>query len=102
MPLISFVLPIYNESENIPKLWDELQLLHSKIDTKYSVEFIFVNDGSDDDSITQLVEIYKANPEIIKVINFTRNFGHQIAVTAGQDIAKGDAIETEQRREGRG
>jgi polyisoprenyl-phosphate glycosyltransferase len=91
MKLISFVLPIYNEEQTIPKLWQELINLNSKL-TNYKCEFIFVNDGSVDDSLSLLVKIHDANPEIVKVINFSRNHGHQIAVTAGQDIAKGDAV----------
>jgi polyisoprenyl-phosphate glycosyltransferase len=92
MQLISFVLPIFNEQENIPKLWEELQKLKSKVEQKHKVEFIFVNDGSSDESVNQLVSIYNDNKECVRVIDFARNHGHQIAVTAGQDIAKGDAI----------
>jgi polyisoprenyl-phosphate glycosyltransferase len=91
MKLISFVLPIYNEEQTIPKLWQELINLNSKL-TNYKCEFIFVNDGSIDDSLSLLVKIHDANPEIVKVVNFSRNHGHQIAVTAGQDIANGDAV----------
>lgn len=95
MSLISFVLPIYNEAENIPKLWEELSNLQTKIKEEwpeYEFEFIFVNDGSKDDSFKLLKELYTQNPQKVKVLNFSRNYGHQIAVTAGQDIAKGDAV----------
>lgn len=90
--LISFVLPIYNEEENIPRLWQELEILESKLDAKYQAQFIFVNDGSLDNSITLLEKIYQENSEKVVVINFSRNFGHQIAVTAGQKEASGDVI----------
>ena len=89
--LVSFILPIYNEQENIPKLWEELQNLVSKM-PKYEVEYIFINDGSKDNSLRELVNLHKADPTRVSIIDFARNFGHQIAVTAGQDSAKGDAV----------
>jgi polyisoprenyl-phosphate glycosyltransferase len=92
MQLISFILPIYNEQDNIPKLWEELSELKSKMSEKYKVEFIFVNDGSKDESVKKLLDIYNNNKDCVRVIDFARNHGHQIAVTAGQDIAKGEAI----------
>jgi polyisoprenyl-phosphate glycosyltransferase len=92
MQLISFVLPIYNEAENIPKLWAELESLKLKLQSKYNTEFIFTNDGSKDDSLNVLVKIHQDNKGSVKIIDFARNHGHQIAVTAGQDIAQGDAI----------
>ena len=91
MQLLSFVLPIYNEQDNIPKLWQELHLLSLKL-KNFKTEFIFVNDGSRDNSFLELQKVYHTNPGIVKVINFSKNFGHQIAVTAGQDKATGDAI----------
>ena len=92
MQTISFVLPIYNEQDNIPKLWEELCDLRSKIEKEFSLEFIFVNDGSSDNSINELIKINEANKGVVKIIDFARNHGHQIAVTAGQDIAQGDAV----------
>ena len=58
---------------------------------KYRYELIFINDGSKDDSLEQLVALQRKDPRIT-VINFSRNFGHQLAVTAGLDHAKGDAV----------
>lgn len=95
MPLVSFVLPIYNEADNIPKLWEELSKLKEEIQKNwpdYQLEFIFINDGSKDNSYQLLKNIYLENSGLVKVINFSRNYGHQIAVTAGQDIAKGEAV----------
>jgi polyisoprenyl-phosphate glycosyltransferase len=86
--LISFILPIYNEQLGIPRLWQELQDLQSKI-VDYNCQFIFVNDGSRDDSIAELTKVFESSNNV-KVINFARNFGHQIAVTAGQDLANED------------
>jgi polyisoprenyl-phosphate glycosyltransferase len=92
MSLISFVLPIYNEEGNIPALWQEMLNLKTKLASKHKVEFIFVNDGSSDSSLAMLIDLYHKNRNEVRVINFSRNHGHQIAVTAGQDIAEGDAI----------
>lgn len=93
---ISFVLPIFNEAENIPKLWDELENLRHQIKSRFSrtwqCEFVFVNDGSKDKSLQILKKIQEQNPEEVKVLSFGRNFGHQIAVTAGQDNCTGDAV----------
>jgi polyisoprenyl-phosphate glycosyltransferase len=97
MSLISFVLPIFNEENNLPRLWEELQILEEKVtamDSKdtLSCEYIFVNDGSKDGSMQKLTELFEANRTKVKVINFSRNHGHQIAVSAGQDYSKGDAV----------
>jgi polyisoprenyl-phosphate glycosyltransferase len=97
MPLISFVLPIYNEEKNIPRLWDELQIVEKQItqiksEDSFRCEYIFVNDGSKDNSLFELTKLFEANKTKVKVVNFSRNFGHQIAVTAGQDYTSGDAI----------
>jgi len=59
--------------------------------SKYALEYLFVNDGSKDDSLKKLVDIQKKDSSV-RVINFSRNFGHQIAVTAGLDNATGDAV----------
>jgi glycosyltransferase involved in cell wall biosynthesis len=91
MELLSFVLPIYNEQANISKLWQELHILSLKLND-YKIEFIFINDGSIDNSAIELEKLHRAHPDLVKVINFSRNFGHQIAVTAGQEMAKGDAV----------
>lgn len=91
MKLITFILPVYNESENIYKLWEELQSI--KKDLKdYKFEYVFINDFSNDDSLSKLEQLYQENPSQVIVINFSRNYGHQIAVTAGQDISTGDAV----------
>jgi polyisoprenyl-phosphate glycosyltransferase len=94
MKKVSFILPIYNESGNIDKLWTELKNLRAEVTKKFKFdsEFIFVNDASKDDSLEKLHTIYAANKDFVKVLSFSRNYGHQIAVTAGQDIAAGDAI----------
>ncbi len=85
----SFVIPVYNEEKNIPLIYDKLMELMQTISEKY--EIIFVNDGSADNSL-QLLKDYAAKDNSVKYINFSRNFGHQAALTAGLSHAKGDAI----------
>jgi polyisoprenyl-phosphate glycosyltransferase len=91
MKKISFILPIFNEEGNIPKLWNELNIIKNKL-KNYEFEFIFVNDFSTDNSIFLLNEIFQKNVNCVKIRSFSRNYGHQIAVSSGQDIADGDAI----------
>ena len=88
--LISYIFPIYNETDNISILYEEM-LSVVKQASEYEYELIFINDGSTDDSLDKLNDIQKSNKRIT-VINFARNFGHQLAVTAGLDISKGDAV----------
>lgn len=87
--LISYVFPIYNEAGNIPRLYDTMAALVAGL--PYDVEFVFVNDGSRDASLALLTELAQRDPRV-RVIDFARNYGHQIAVTAGVDAAVGDAV----------
>lgn len=91
MKKISWVLPIFNEQENLPRLYSALQILREHLKERYLVEFIFVDDGSKDNSLEQLTKLYEKDPDV-NVLSFSRNFGHQIAITAGLDAATGDAI----------
>lgn len=88
--VISYVFPIYNESGNIKILYGTMCRLLEK-HQEYEYELIFVNDGSRDDSLEKLIKIQR-NDSRVKVVDFSRNFGHQIAVTAGLDHSKGDAV----------
>ncbi len=88
--LISLVFPIYNEEGNIPLLYTTMSgILAERPDLDF--ELIFVNDGSRDRSLELLAELADKD-ERVKVIDFSRNFGHQIAVTAGLDQARGNAV----------
>lgn len=87
---VSYIFPIFNEGGNIQLLYTTIDKLLRK-NKSYNFELIFVNDGSKDDSLDQLIAIQKKDSRIV-VINFSRNFGHQIAVTAGLDHATGDAV----------
>lgn len=83
--LISIVIPIYNEEAGIPELISRLL----SVDLG-AAEFVFVNDGSKDQSL-QLLREYSDNDDRIKIIDLSRNFGHQLAISAGMDEASGDA-----------
>jgi dolichol-phosphate mannosyltransferase len=96
MTEISIVIPVYNEEETIPELYTRLLGLLTLLNEKFAisndnVEFIFVNDGSKDNTLQSLISVTQQHASF-KVINLSRNFGHQIAVTAGIEMAVGDAV----------
>jgi dolichol-phosphate mannosyltransferase len=86
--LLSLIIPIYNEEEAFPFLLPALKKVLAEIRCQH--EIIFVNDGSRDGSLKLLLKATE-DPSI-KVLSFSRNFGHQAAITAGLDFASGDAI----------
>ena len=86
---ISIVVPLYNEEKNIRLMHDRLVSSILKITSNF--EIIYVNDGSKDNSFLELLKLSNED-ERVKYINFSRNFGHQIAVTAGLDYSKGTAV----------
>lgn len=87
--MISIILPIYNEQAGLLSFMEELGSEVVKLGIEY--EIIFINDGSKDNSLSLILELCNANKHY-KYINLSRNFGHQIAVTAGIDFAKGDKV----------
>jgi dolichol-phosphate mannosyltransferase len=88
---VSYVFPIYNESENIDLLHATISKIVAPLVDRYEFRFIFVNDGSRDDSLAKLKALVDID-ERVTVVDFARNFGHQMAVTAGMDAADGDAV----------
>src|SRR5689334_4284451 len=86
--LVSIVIPVYNEAVGLAPLMARLRPAAQRMDAEYEV--IFVNDGSTDESGGILSEMGRQDPRI-KVLSFSRNFGHQAAITAGLDFANGDA-----------
>lgn len=102
-PRLSLVFPIYNESQVIPHLLKRVDMVVAELSEgatiegtseklpPLSMEVICVNDGSRDDSITQLITATETR-SYLRVIDFSRNFGHQAAVTAGMHHATGDAV----------
>ncbi|WP_194091069.1 glycosyltransferase family 2 protein [Vibrio hibernica] len=90
MKTVSVVIPCFNESEVIDFTVEELLSVTNSI-SNYKFELIFVNDGSSDDTESKLLA-YSKQHENIRTISFSRNFGHQQAVSAGLDVSTGDAV----------
>ena len=89
MDLYSVVIPLYNEEEVVLECVRRVSGVLEEIDGDYEV--IFVNDGSHDKTM-ELVQGECSKNKKLKVLSFSRNFGHQIAITAGMDHAQGDAV----------
>ena len=87
--LLSLVIPMYNEESVVPHLHSVLD--EFMVEVKGETEVVLVNDGSADATLAQVAAWAYEDPRI-KVINLSRNFGHQIASTAGLDYASGDAV----------
>ncbi|QNF32013.1 glycosyltransferase family 2 protein [Adhaeribacter swui] len=86
---LSVVIPVYNEAANVLVLYQRLQQVMQPLAISY--ELIFVNDGSTDQSLTLIKELSRQNPWV-RYIDFSRNFGQQIAISAGLDKARGNAV----------
>jgi dolichol-phosphate mannosyltransferase len=89
---LSVVIPIYNEEANIGELHRRLSALLAPMALPGGYELIFVNDGSRDASLPQLMRLAELDAAHVRYLSFSRNFGHQIAVTAGLDRAEGEAV----------
>lgn len=90
---LSIIIPVYNEQENIIAVYTQVLTILQSLQARYEYEFIFVNDGSKDASWPMLVHIAQ-NDARVKALNFSRNFGHQAALTAGYAHAIGDGVIT--------
>ena len=88
-PVFSLVIPVWNEEKVLPVLYERMTQVMDGTGEPW--ELIFVNDGSRDASLAIITDLNRRDPRI-KVLNFSRNFGHQIAITAGSDYAEGDAV----------
>lgn len=91
--LISVVLPSYREEKNVPLVYAELIKNLEKISEKYDFEIIFVNDGSPDNTWEEVLKLCEKD-ERVKGVNLSRNFGKEIALTAGLEMTIGDAVIT--------
>ncbi|RPH88720.1 MAG: glycosyltransferase [Chroococcales cyanobacterium metabat2.561] len=89
MPKYSLIIPIYNEEETIPELYRRVSDVMDSLDD--SVELILINDGSRDRSLNLMRELQERDARVC-YISFARNFGHQAAVTAGLNFARGQVI----------
>ncbi|MCW1929685.1 MAG: glycosyltransferase family 2 protein [Candidatus Kerfeldbacteria bacterium] len=88
---LSVVIPFYNEHENLPLLYTELQRVFETLADRYDIECIFVNDGSTDGSDSVIQSISEKDPRI-KIIEFSRNFGKELALSAGIAHSSGEAV----------
>ena len=90
MKKITIIIPAYNEEESLPPLYERLEkLMHSM--EHYEFEILFVNDGSKDNTIN-LIKEYREKDNRISYVDFSRNFGKEIAMIAGLDYATGDCV----------
>ena len=87
--LVSVVIPAFNEAENLTVIIDRLENVFSE--TAYNVEFILIDDGSKDKTLAILKTMATVKPNLF-YIEFSRNFGHQLALKAGLDKANGDCV----------
>ncbi|MBM7654307.1 glycosyltransferase family 2 protein [Neobacillus cucumis] len=85
----SIIVPVFNEEEVIKKTYQRLTSVMNSTNAPY--ELLFINDGSKDTTEEILVELGR-NDKKVKLINFSRNFGHQVAISAGMDYAQGEAV----------
>jgi polyisoprenyl-phosphate glycosyltransferase len=91
-PFISVVAPVYNELELITEFVRRVSAVMEEIGEPW--ELILVNDGSQDGTSALLDELYKEDSDHLVLLHFARNFGHQLAITAGMDYARGKATIT--------
>lgn len=93
---LDIIIPIYNEEEVIPKLASRLSQVFSKASLKgnriLKVNYIFIDDGSSDNSISSIFGCLSQNSNQFKIIQLSRNFGHQAAVTAGIAASESDVV----------
>ena len=87
--LYSIIIPIYNEEENITEMYRRLNLVMEALDGE--TELILIDDGSRDNSLNMMRELHHKDSRVC-YLSFARNFGHQIAVTAGLNFAQGQAV----------
>jgi len=91
MSLVSIIVPLYNEEDNVTRVYDELSEIVGR--HQINAEFIFVNDGSSDKTAENLTAV-AAEDSRLKLVNFRRNFGQTAAMQAGFDHSEGDIVVT--------
>ena len=93
MELITVVVPCYNEQEVLPLFYDEITRVAGQMNEKYGVsfEFLFINDGSRDDTLKLLREL-SAKDKRVRYVSFSRNFGKEAGMIAGMEHSKGDYV----------
>ena len=95
MRLLSIVLPVFNEEENLPILAEELSRVVTDLRSEWAVECVFVDDGSTDRSRQRMIEIRRRHPELgVRVVALDRNWGLTAAMDAGFRCARGEVVAT--------
>ncbi len=89
--LVSIVIPVLNEAENIAVLWSRLQQVTAGL-PEYRFEVVFVDDGSQDGTVEEIERLPRCGTLSWKLVKFSRNFGHQAAISAGMQYASGEAL----------
>lgn len=95
MPVISIVVPCYNEQESLPLFYQRVEEILQEFNrhqATYQWEYWFVNDGSTDDSLKQMQYLHATDPENVHYVSFSRNFGKEAALLAGLKQAQGDYV----------
>ena len=87
---ISIIVPCFNEEESIPLFFSAVKKVTDEMDAKF--EFWFVDDGSEDNSLSEVKELYKKDPKEVHYLSFSRNFGKEAALYAGLQAASGDYV----------
>src|SRR5579862_381348 len=90
-PLLSIVVPLYNEAANVPPLVERIGEVVDRLRGEYDHEIVLVNDGSSDGTAAAARREMERRSNII-LVTLSRNFGHQLAATAGLELARGDAV----------
>ena len=91
MKKITILTPMYNEEDNIFEFYSQVNNAIKGLYEKYEFEFLFVNDGSTDYSLEKVIQL-QINDNRIKYVDLSRNYGKEIAMLAGMDYSKGDAV----------
>ncbi len=90
MKKITIIIPVFNEEEALPTLYTRLNEISNMI-TNYELEFLFINDGSKDNSL-EIIKELRSKDKRISYVDFSRNFGKETAMIAGMDYSTGDAV----------
>jgi dolichol-phosphate mannosyltransferase len=90
-PVVSIVVPLYNEAGNVRPLLERLGAVTARLGDEADFEIVLVNDGSTDGTLAAIREEMRRRPHVV-LVNLSRNFGHQLAATAGLEIAAGEAM----------
>jgi polyisoprenyl-phosphate glycosyltransferase len=90
-PVLSVVVPLYNEAGTVATLLERIAGLTQRLSDRFDWEIVLVNDGSTDGTLDAIRREMQRRPRIV-LVNLSRNFGHQLAATAGLEIASGDAV----------